>query len=255
MVPKGIKIFNLGSSHGLCSFDYTEIKEKYKIEGYNLGWHSQTLYYDKIMLENFYSNIDKDAICFIVLSYFSFSGKERWLKEDLKRYYKILSLKYFSGEEKLNGFIFKYLPIIWSIRKKIIKKFFTKNLSIDERIKGHAKKLKSIKNREYNVNLLKEIIEKCEEKNMKIIFLTSPFTEYYNSFFDKEILKKNFYDIIDIFIKKYNINYIDFSHNYNIFNKNEYFNDFDHLSKEGSKVFMKELIKKLKEENVDLSKI
>ena len=241
-LPKKIKVFNLGSSHAYFAYNY-EDKEK----NINLGEISQTLYYDKVIFDYIYDRIEENATCFLILSYFSFSGKERWLKDDLVKYYRFLSLKNFKGKERAEFFVYKYLPIIWSVRKKIRKKYFkNKEISYEQRIEGHVKKLENIDNREYNLKILINILEKCKIKNIKVIFLTTPFTKYYNSFFSEELLNKNFYKIIQKLCQEYNIEYFNFSHEYEIFDEKEYFDDYDHLSKEGSKVFMKELIKKLK---------
>ena len=246
--PIKIKIFNLGSSHAYFAYDYDERKKCV-----NLGDISQTLYYDNIMFDYIYDRIGKDAICFLTLSYFSFAGKERWLKDDLVKYYRILKPKNFKGKEKVECFVCKYLPIIWSLKKKIKKRYLkSRELSKEERIKGHAKKLETSINKEYNIALIIDILEKCKAKKIKVIFITTPFTEYYNSFFSKKLLEKNFYGIILELSKKYNIRYFDFSHEYEIFNKKEYFDDYDHLSKEGSKVFMQELKKQLKKEGIEI---
>lgn len=82
-INKNIKLFNIGSSHGLCSFNYDMIPIKgtdHRNNSYNFGWHSQTFYYDYIVLRNYFNKISKDAICFIPISYFSFADKKCWNK-------------------------------------------------------------------------------------------------------------------------------------------------------------------------------
>ena len=96
IIPSKIKVFSLGSSHAYFAYDYNN--KEYCI---NLGEDSQTFYYDKIMLDYVYDKIEKGAICFLTLSYFSFAAKERWLKEDLIKYYKFLKLKDFKNREKV----------------------------------------------------------------------------------------------------------------------------------------------------------
>lgn len=247
-LPEKIKVFNLGSSHGYHAYNYTNNKN-----GVNLAGRSQTFYYDKIMLDYAYDKIEKGAVCFLLFSYFSFAGKERWQRDDLIKYYRILKLNDFKGKEKVECFIYKYLPLIWSIRKKIRRKFFKiKEISDEQRIKGHVKKLENQVNKEYNLKILKDILRKCKSKDMKVIFVTTPFTKYYNSFFSEELLNEKFYKIIQKLCQEYNIRYFDFSHEYRIFNEKEHLKDYDHLSKEGSKVFMKELKERLKIENIEI---
>lgn len=247
-LPEKIKVFNLGSSHGYHAYNYLNNKN-----GVNLAGRSQTFYYDKIMFEYAYDKIEEGAVCFLLFSYFSFAGKERWQRDDLIKYYRILKLRDFKGKEKIECFIYKYLPIIWSIRKKIRRKFFkNKEISDEGRIKGHVKKLENQINKEYNLKILKDILEKCKNKNIKVIFVTTPFTKYYNSFFSEDLLNKNFYKIIQELCQEYNIEYFDFSHEYKIFNEKECLKDYDHLSKEGSKIFMKELKERLEVENIKI---
>ena len=247
-LPEKIKVFNLGSSHGYHAYNYTDNKN-----GINLAGRSQTFYYDKIMFDYVYDKIERGAICFLLFSYFSFAGKERWQRDDLIKYYRILKLRDFKGKEKIECFVYKYLPLIWSIRKEIRKKFLkNKEISNERRIKGHVKKLENQVNKEYNLKILKDILKKCKDKNIKVIFVTTPFTKYYNSFFSEELLNENFYKIIQELCQEYNIEYFDFSHEYKIFNEKESLKDYDHLSKEGSKIFMKELRKQLKKEGIEI---
>lgn len=67
---------------------------------------------------------------------------------------------------------------------------------------------------------------------------------------EKELLEKNFYEIVEKIRNKYNLLYFDFSHDYKNFNKKGYFEDYDHLSKEGSEIFKEILLKKLRDDNI-----
>lgn len=254
-INKNIKLFNIGSSHGLCSFDYRNI-EKYRNNSYNFGWHSQTFYYDYIVLKNYFNKISRGAICFIPISYFSFSDKKCWNKQDMT-YRKNLKFYLLEKEDSREAFLLQYLPLYVSVRKKIIKILFSskKQLKIKtgiERIKKHVEILKNQNDERNSLNQLEKIIELLFTKNIKIILITTPFRKEYNDFFSKELLNEKFYNNISKIKSKYNLKYFDFSHEYKIFNKEEYFADYDHLSKEGSKVFMKELKKKLEIEGIEI---
>lgn len=241
VVEENIEIFNLGSSHSYFAFNYDRITNK---KCTNLANPSQTFYYDYKVLNHFFDKLANNGKCFLTISYFSFAGKERWLIEDLVTYFKILKLKDFNTlEEKLNYIIFNFLPIIWSIRKKYLKRKKKNNIEKKDRILGHKNMLVENRNLGYNLNILDKIISKCKEKNIEVILVTTPFTEYYNSYFNKELLEKNFYKIIYEVVKKYNLKYIDLSHDYFNFTEKE-FDDYDHLSENGSKKFMKYLIEK-----------
>lgn len=243
-IPEKIKIFNIGSSHGLCSFDYADIQ---KVNCYNFGWHSQTFYYDYIVLKNYFNKIAENGICFIPISYFSFADKKCWNKQDMT-YRKTLKFYYLEGEDRKEAFILQYLPLYVSIKKKMLKlikvkhRKDTKIKSGIERIKKHVEILEN-QNEKNSVMKLEEIIKLLSSKKIKIILITTPFQVEYNKYFKKELLEEKFYKIINEIATKYNLTYYDYSKSYNIFGENEYFNDYDHLSKKGAKIFMKEIKK------------
>ena len=252
-INKGIKLFNVGSSHGLCSFYYENIK-KYKNSSYNFGWHSQTFYYDYLVLKNYFNKISNNGICFIPISYFSFSDKKRWEKADYM-YEKTLKF-YLLHEERKRAFLLQYLPLYVSLKKKIKNNFgeFKKERRHKtgvERIKKHVEILEN-QNEKNTLKQLEKIIELLLIKDIKIILITTPFKKEYNDFFSKKLLDEKFYNNINKIKNKYNLKYLDFSHEYEVFDKEEYFIDYDHLSSEGSKIFMKELISKLKEEGIEI---
>lgn len=241
-----IEVFNLGSSHGEFSFNYGDNKN-YK----NLGYESQTFYYDYKMLENYYDKIEKNSICFLPISYFSFSTKKYWRTIDKYKYLKILKFRLIDKEDKKEAFILRYLPLIYSIikKRKKIKKRSIKEKTCEERILGHVR---ICQDKDNTLEDLEVLINKLKEKEIKIILVTTPFMKEYNDYFSEELLEEKFYKKINYIKEKYKLRYLDFSHMYETFNKKEYFNDFDHLSKEGSKVFMKELTKELKKEGINL---
>ena len=129
---------------------------------------------------------------------------------------------------------------------KIKVKTNDKEIERIQRIKGHVKKLKENRNKEYNVFLLNKIIRFCKQNNYKLIFITSPFKREYNDYFSKELLENNFYKIIYDIINNEDVLYFDFSHDYKNFDEGRYFDDDDHLFFEGSKKFIKILEEKLK---------
>ena len=246
-VKEKIKVFNLGSSHSYFSFNYENEKCQ------NFADISQTFYFDYIILKKYFDRLMKNGYCFLVISYFSFASKEYWVEEDLIKYYKFLDVSKFKGKYKLEYIIFNYLPLFWSIRKKINKrKKKNINLKSDNRLKGQVKKLEENKMLNYNIELIEKIIKKCNEKSIKVILLTTPFTKYYNNFFSDDLLNKSFYSEIEKIREKYSLLYFDFSHDYINFNKEEYFADYDHVSEKGSKIFMKVLEKNLIENNIKI---
>lgn len=242
-IPNEIKIFNLGSSHGYFAFNYENVKN-----GANLAQISQTFYYDYALLETFFNRIEDEAICFIPISYFSFSNKiKTWRKDDMINYYKILPLKKFKGREKLICFIFRYLPIIWSFKKKIGKAKGKKVIEPKQRILKQVSMLRA-KRTSISIKYFYKIIKKLKEKNIRIILITTPFQKEYNKYFSEKLLNDKFYKEIESIKYTENLEYYDLSKMYKIFDKGEYFDDNDHLSEKGSKIFMKEINKILNKE-------
>ena len=136
---KNIKSINLGSSHSY--FAFLGVDEKINL---NLAYISQTFYYDKIMLNKFINKIkkEKEFICFITISYFSFSSKEIWQKQDIIHYYILLSILNFKGKDRINYILYNYLPVILRFKRKIKEKLNKekkkKEMTIESRIKGHV---------------------------------------------------------------------------------------------------------------------
>lgn len=239
IIFKKTKIINIGSSHSrdaFCSY-------KNKLD---LSYTSQTLYYDYILIKKFIDEIDARTICFLTISYFDFSPKKLWLKYLEKEYYLKLDVSDFNGMEKIRYLVYFYFPIIEWIKNKLKIKEKIESISIEKRIKGHRKKLEENRNKDFNIYYLIKIIEECKKRGIKLFLLTTPFKKEYNNYFPKELLNKNFYGIIHEITKKYEIEYLDFSHEYNVFIEEDFSKvDYDHLSEKGSRKFIEELEKRL----------
>lgn len=232
-----IRIFNLGSSHSEESFK--------RSKSLNLANSGQTIYYDYLLLDKYLKKIENKGICFLTVSYFSFGTRKLDKKHQLERYLYILKFKNFIGKDKLYYIIYNYIPLI----KKYFRLPSVVGVSVEERIKTHHKiltNLKYLENRKENIKYLEQIIERCQEKNIRVILLTTPFMKEYNDYFSNEDLENNFYSIIRNIVNKYNVEYIDFSHEYDIFSERDDFcpGDYDHLSEKGSAKFVKELEKR-----------
>lgn len=245
---KDIESINLGSSHSECAF-------KFKDKNLNLALASQTFYYDLLLLKEYlkkYQEMNHKKIkCFLTISYFSFYAKEIW-NDMLEKYYLLLPLKNFKGENFLRCFVYKYFPVFYKYlyKNKIIKKNKTEEEYRIYRIKKHVEYLNDEKNSDYNIELLEKIIHICKMNNLELILLTTPFQKEYNDYFKIEDLEKMYSKIKSISLKN-NILYFDYSHDYINFNKNSYFQsqDFDHLSIEGAKKLI-ELLEKELEKNI-----
>ena len=240
------KIINIGSSHSRDCLKAMKVNEK---EWLDLSYASQTFYFDYESLKKYKALLEEESIIFLNISYFSFAPKFMWGKNSEEDYFKRFDFKEFQGKYKLKYLLYVYFPIFKYLKNKVnsLKKIEFNNEEVErtKRIKGHVKKLEENRNKEYNIFLLKKVIRFCKENNYKLIFITSPFKKEYNDYFSKELLENNFYKIIYDTINNENILYLDFSHDYKNFDEERYFDDYDHLSFEGSKKFLQELSKKL----------
>jgi len=85
-----------------------------------------------------------------------------------------------------------------------------------------------------NVDFLIKIIKRCQQKNIKIVFMTTPFyTTYYNGIPTKAATQIR--NLIKGFSDKYSIPYYDFS-NSTRFHLKDFKND-NHLNPDGAKKF------------------
>lgn len=249
---KNIVSINIGSSHSDLAFRSLKSKKNHL----NLAHTSQTLYYDELLLQNFKKDIvkNKDLICFLTLSYFSLYSPKLWKKEDIENYYDSLKISYFEKENKIFVFLYRYFPIIYKnftkLKKSIIKE--NKKNNIESRIKKHIHILKEQKYLKFNIQTLEKIILFCNENDIRLILLTTPFKKEYNKYFSEELLTNNFYNEIKKIKNKYKIQYFDFSKDYKNFSEDSYFEDYDydHLSLKGSKKFIEVLNERLNKKGV-----
>ena len=98
----------------------------------------------------------------------------------------ILKFSLIDREDKKEAFIMRYLPIIYSVIKRIRKllKRNKKDKTVNERIAGHVKICQNVEDKIATENLEK-LIRKLKEKNIRIILITTPFRKYYNDYFSK----------------------------------------------------------------------
>ncbi len=232
-LPREIKKLNLGSSHGVYSFDYTEK------DSFNGAQDSQTFYYDLKVLKKIYPNIQKGATVFLPISYFSFSSNELWLSGDLIKYLRSFSLKDFKGKIKFEYIFYNFFPLFYSFKKKLVKKKVKPKKTIEQRIEGHVRIFRDKNKWKYNEDLLNEIIDILKKKKCEIFLITTPFYKEYNNFFPKKELEKDFFDYLNDFAKIHNVTYLNYSGNNDITNDKDFFRDFDHLNSNGKKRFLK----------------
>lgn len=120
-VPANIQMVNLGTSHGLASFRYSDDEN-----AYNLALSGEDLYHDYATLRQFSSKLAQGCIVAIPTSYFSFCMSTTEASQ--KRYYMYLDKEYIRGFDYETLINAKYLPVLRS------GEFIIKNLINDQNI-------------------------------------------------------------------------------------------------------------------------
>lgn len=266
-MPHKITLANTGSSHGVHAFDYSV----YNGEAFNFAMDSQSIQYDNNLLEYYVDHFEKDSVVLIPISYFTFWSDE--LKSDTfddqnQRYFSVLDADHMRFKSKTEFYINKYISAIQIadkqtnsvfINKKVIaeanvqKTNFTREEIGEKRATFHLSDIQN-DNKLLPMNPSAEdslisMIKLCKQKNITPILITTPYMYYYSKWFSNDFFNE-FYDEINKVCDEYNVIYLDYSKDKHFAYEEELFNDTDHLSKKGAKVFTKIVIDDLKKNNL-----
>lgn len=267
-VPKGIRICNFGSSHGLMSFIYDDVND---CVCFNFGQSSQFISYDYRILQNYIDRFEKGAYVFITVSHFSLFGPQDTEYENFqslnKRYYKILPEEFIKEYDAKTDFFVNYAPTLaaddmLSIFETIFASYGddAKITCLDEKDASEkaykryktfiADKLDENGDRLYNneeIEALYDMIDLCKEHDLVPILITTPYTSAYN-----EQVKNNdpafyddFYELIGEIVKNTGVPYYDYSCDERFSTDYSLFSDSDHLNANGARKFTAIVIKEV----------
>jgi hypothetical protein len=260
-----IKILTLGGSH-----TYYGIKpELFDSVTYNMAYVSQTLLFDKLIIEKYIDTLPNLKVLILPIAYISLSqqygdGEEKWRKFNYFRYYGI--------EPPFGKWYQKYYLELLNLpsKKNLTKVYYYlsgKNMySCDstgwcntfehEKVSNLNKSAKKAAKRHengvmdfsQNNQYLNDIIAVCKEKNIKVFLITFPFWKSYRENLNHEKFQKivNTCEAYDR--ENENVYYFNYSNYDSVFNTPDYFNDADHLSVKGAIDFSK-LVNKMVIEN------
>lgn len=254
-VPTGIEIANLGNSHGLHAFYY----EESNVKGFNFALPAQIFYYDYQILQQYADHIKKGAVVLIPVSYFSFQADTRGdrFMEGNPRYYRFLDpkrIKFFSLADLIR---YRFFPVIsaeknlsyilhdkgtdknyWEIQTSSMapEKMAKDGEETAERHLGfiHNGKMFEDENTQY----LEKIIAYCQQQGFRPVLITTPYTAYYNQHFPEEVLAAFRQQVMSI-ARKYDVIYLDYSHDERFSGNGRLFIDSTHLNLPGRKQFSK----------------
>lgn len=274
-VPDEIQVANLGTSHG-GAFDYSYFPE---LKGINLALPSQPLKWDKAVLDQYADRFVDDSVLFILVSYGEIDGIQPKEQEDkyISRYYQFLKPSHIIGFDMFKFLKLKFFPLAAAAHPfRLIKE----NVLVTKKNSGKIRRFsesnyketctteyvlhafesafprKQKEGFEYNKALLIQLIDECREHKINPVVVTAPVTKIVN-----DIIEENT-DIFDVYEELQNqvLSYCeeknidcawydysrdpDFSENYDIFQ------DSTHLNKEGQEKFSKNIISRVRADNI-----
>jgi hypothetical protein len=257
-----IEVLILGSSQTFNGINPACFAKK----AFNLANVSQTLYYDKRLTLQYLPKLPKLNTVVINIGYFSFSYQLFDIKENWRDYYYLqhFGINYY----ELNPFLlnnysaFSVYQPMYSV-KLALNKFeddATKEILLNgyqpkyiqeaindslgkERVDLHNTEIFANRRMEIEEDL-EDFVLQLKQKNIQVIFITTPVYSTYSKFCNKHIIESN-NQFINLLCRKYNYSYLNFFEDTR-FTKDDFF-DNDHLKNNGaiklSKIINDTLIK------------
>lgn len=220
-----VHVLTLGSSHGLYGFQPKEFSKA----AFNAGHVSQSLKYDKFILEKFIEMMDSLEYVILPVSYFSVrssgleDGDEWWRVKNYTIYYKCPYHRY---EPKYALECYQFAPkgtlkallgetnhldvdslgrgLAYSYENKD-KEHWSKNGA--QRAKYHTKKHDDDLVQQ-NVNYISSIIELCRNKGVNLILITTPNFYTYRDNLDQDQVNEIVQICSDFAIQNSNVEYL-----------------------------------------------
>lgn len=267
-VPDGIKLCNIGTSHGCWGFKWEDYPE---YNAFNFAVSGQPYFMDLIMLKHFENKIEKDAIVLIPVSFHQIY--KYWEESFAENYHRFLSKQeypFWNNETYLktnlfpvinNGIRPSFNNILNDIPEEKVDRFYfderwTKWLTEEEMKKlvdehGAQWYLNNFNESSYpkNFDAVCKIVDFCYAHNWKPVFITVPVYDYFYEAFGEmaPYIKKGFYKFSADLAEKYpEIPYWDYSHDEEFSPYIELFMDDDHLNLYGAEKFTARIIEDLK---------
>jgi len=258
LVPDGIQVANLGSSHGEYGLDYSGIRG---VTGFNFALSGQSLYSDLQVLEKFADRLAEGCTVIIPLSYFSFVQARDHNNQHVL-YYRWLDYGSIQNRDPVEYVRFRLLPVInagfnlkYLIRDKKAVEFHYIPSMLGDNVEEfrkyarlHLQYCRDLMHEggyeAFNRENLEGIIRLCLERGFRPVLITTPYTRYYNELFSQEFLD-GFHATISDICHRYGLTYLDYSHDPRFAETLEWFVDSDHLNDKGRKAFTEILLKDL----------
>lgn len=263
-VPQQIVLANFGTSHTEHGIQYDIVPE---IQTFNFGLAAQPLFYDYALLKQYSSHLAKNALVIFSISYFNVVGDVINISGTRPRYYRFLDKEYMDAWSIGDFFRYAKFPVL-TAKENIMAIFHDKDdinplytltkFPTEEELKKHVRRrlkefVESSREKwepEYQENLqaYSEMIEYCLDHSFRPVLITTPITDAFNTEYAKiDEFFDTFYRFSSELCQKYDLPYIDYSHDERFSPHHELFVDADHLNIYGAEKFTKILVSDLKE--------
>lgn len=253
---QNIEVLILGNSHFYRGLN----PEYFSLKSYNAGYVSQSLDIDAQIYKKYMDSFTN--LKYLVLNISNVSlfyelkhSPESWRTKNYNLYYdlplsdilaqhtELFSLKFDISLKRIMGYyIFGKSEITtstngWGIfpalhDKRGVKEAAKKTLA---RRNSNAKANPDYNNYNEVVKHVNEMVASAKEKGIKVIFLTSPLSQYYRDDVDTSMANQTNSFMKSLVLKNNNCIYVDFSHD-DSFSDDDFY-DGDHLNKNGAKKF------------------
>ncbi len=256
-------IIFLGSSHTYFGVN-TDM-----IEGAaNLAYASQSLDFDAFIIEDNQQSLNQCKYIFIEVSYHSLP----YLLKNSKGGIEISQYRHFwNYNEPTGAGVLKDHIVLFSYGIKNAVKIFVKNLLLRKSLlntgetgwtprkgkkdlvetgkidsKGHNKlylkdEKKGYEVLDFNIRNIEKIISICKKKQITAILFSTPLTKYYLEHLDEKYFNK-YLKVCKTIASQNEISFFDLSNTAMINLEEEHFQDSDHLTPQGAKIFTQYLI-------------
>lgn len=261
-VPQNIQLANVGSSHGVYAFDYSDFPE---YTAFNMAVCWQHHGYNYHVLKQYIDCFSGNAVMLIPISYFDITRID---EEPLYKYYKILKKENFPDWNIKDYFLFKAFPFFSTKEpwKKILINESNSVLAAHERtivteqsVTTDAKVMYEIFTKDngaekgekgflYNIEAVSKIIDLCHEHSIIPVLVSTPQTDKLNDLHEEADFFSKFYRFTDVLKEKYQgLIYLDYSQASEYSSDYSLFFDSTHLNNKGAKKFTAQIVQDLKD--------
>lgn len=258
-----LNIINLGTSHG-SDFSY----DKSGLTGMHFNFPGNTLFYDLhnylFIKENNY--LVDNGVVVIPVSYFAFGLDENRTDGNVGEAFANKFYDYLPSEHIYNYSVKKDVKLsIYKLQeafdkviqtkkeqKHVKKQKHIKNAptqkpdreSIIKKLNQHAKRrakrhkmLSNFSSEAQNMAYLERLLKEIKDANHQPVLVTTPYYNAYNKNFGKDWLNENYFSKMHDLATKYDVLYLDYSHDDRFTNKPGLYNNSDHLNEKGKQLF------------------